>query len=806
MKKLVLLAMAASLALSACNLPVKVSVNVFASPTPTVTSTPTPTPTVTPSPTPTPTPTPPPEVQVKLAENALFLGDYEAARREFQSAYTAATDPPMRAAAALGVGRALYHQGNYPAAIEALNIMISTFPQDQQIPTALFYLGKSYDTQESYADAAGAYARLVETGPAVILDVIHEMRGDALRAGGDYKGAVEAYLAAIQAAPEGQSMVWTEMKLAGMYSSLGDYTNAVKTYLAVYEKSDNAYVRAQANLLMGQIYLTIGQIDQANARYLDSVLNYPKAYDSYSALVQLVNSNVPVDELARGIVDYYAGQYGLAIEAFRRYIDSTEKPDAQAYFYLALCRQELEEPGSAIANLDYIIETYPGDPYWAKAWEEKAYIQWVILDDYEAAAATLIQFVEKAPESSEAPGFLFQAARIQERAGLLVEAASTWERLLNTYPAYEMSYRGLFLAGISYYRSADYAKALLIFQRCLVLATQPDEEAAAYLWIGKTQQVEGKTEEMRASWQQAAQRDPTGYYSERANELLAGREPFTTFSPVDLGYDLSQERPEAEAWLRSTFALPPETNLSDLGEMASNLHFQRGQALWRFGLLIEARNAFEEARKAALNDPVATYRLMNYLYDVGLYRSALLASRHILDLASLDDVGTLKAPVYFNHIRFGIYYKDLVLNAAQNQQLHPLLLLSVIRQESLFEGFATSGAGARGLMQIMPATGEEIAAHMNWAEYTHDDLYRPSASIPMGASYLARQRDYFNGSLFAALAAYNGGPGNTIVWSQMANNDPDLLLEVIRADETRKYIRQIYEFFNLYRLLYQRGL
>jgi soluble lytic murein transglycosylase len=109
-------------------------------------------------------------------------------------------------------------------------------------------------------------------------------------------------------------------------------------------------------------------------------------------------------------------------------------------------------------------------------------------------------------------------------------------------------------------------------------------------------------------------------------------------------------------------------------------------------------------------------------------------------------------------------------------------------------------------MQIMPATGKDISSSINWPEgYADDDLYRPEVSITLGARYLARQRDYFGDDIYAALAAYNGGPGNTIIWNQLAGNDPDLLLEVIRADETRTYIRQIYEYFNIYRLLYQRG-
>jgi soluble lytic murein transglycosylase len=107
-------------------------------------------------------------------------------------------------------------------------------------------------------------------------------------------------------------------------------------------------------------------------------------------------------------------------------------------------------------------------------------------------------------------------------------------------------------------------------------------------------------------------------------------------------------------------------------------------------------------------------------------------------------------------------------------------------------------------MQIIPSTGQELASQLNWPPgYLEVDLNRPMVSIPFGARYLSRQRDYFGNSLYTALAAYNGGPGNTIIWNELSQGDPDLLLEVIRADETRFYIRQIFEFFNIYRLIYE---
>ena len=126
-----------------------------------------------------------------------------------------------------------------------------------------------------------------------------------------------------------------------------------------------------------------------------------------------------------------------------------------------------------------------------------------------------------------------------------------------------------------------------------------------------------------------------------------------------------------------------------------------------------------------------------------------------------------------------------------------------MRQESFFEGFIASSAGARGVMQIMPATGDEIHGLLGWpADYNPNDLYNPTINIRYGASYLARMRDYFNGDLFAALAAYNAGPGNVLNWEGLAGNDPDLFLEIIPYEETRRYLTNIYEFYKIYQSLY----
>ncbi|MFN2225370.1 MAG: lytic transglycosylase domain-containing protein, partial [Anaerolineae bacterium] len=132
------------------------------------------------------------------------------------------------------------------------------------------------------------------------------------------------------------------------------------------------------------------------------------------------------------------------------------------------------------------------------------------------------------------------------------------------------------------------------------------------------------------------------------------------------------------------------------------------------------------------------------------------------------------------------------------------LLAALVRQESLFEPAAESYAGARGLGQVMPATGEGIARSLDLEGFVLDDLYRPMISIEFGAFYLAAQMKRFDGQLLIALAAYNGGPGNTLHWLELAGDgDLDFFVEVITANQSRVYLQSVYEQYLIYEGLYR---
>ena len=133
MKKLLILLLLLVFSLQACSVPGLYDLKSTPAPTSIPTSTTVPSPTIVPSSTPTliptPTPTPVPEVRVAEADHALFNGDYQAALDAYSTAADASTDPGIRAAALLGMGRIHYLTGDYPSALNELRAIIDTYPR-----------------------------------------------------------------------------------------------------------------------------------------------------------------------------------------------------------------------------------------------------------------------------------------------------------------------------------------------------------------------------------------------------------------------------------------------------------------------------------------------------------------------------------------------------------------------------------------------------------------------------------------------------------------------------------------------------
>jgi soluble lytic murein transglycosylase len=134
----------------------------------------------------------------------------------------------------------------------------------------------------------------------------------------------------------------------------------------------------------------------------------------------------------------------------------------------------------------------------------------------------------------------------------------------------------------------------------------------------------------------------------------------------------------------------------------------------------------------------------------------------------------------------------------------PALVLGITRQESGFDPMVRSGAGARGMMQLMPATAA-VVARRNGLGYSPAMLDDPDYNMKLGASYLGQVVDGFSGSYVMGVAAYNAGPGRPTQWSAFcgdprgATADPIDFIECIPFGETRNYVMRVLEGMQVYR-------
>ena len=148
-------------------------------------------------------------------------------------------------------------------------------------------------------------------------------------------------------------------------------------------------------------------------------------------------------------------------------------------------------------------------------------------------------------------------------------------------------------------------------------------------------------------------------------------------------------------------------------------------------------------------------------------------------------------------------YEDTIRTGAGEAGLPAHLVAGIVRQESGFDSRATSPVGARGLMQVMPNTGKEVAGSLGMP-WSTSRLYDPEYSVRLGTTYFARVLDMFDGNVELALAGYNGGPYRIQrMWKEEgARARLDDFFETLPIDESRNYVKRILVWADSYRQLY----
>lgn len=234
-------------------------------------------------------------------------------------------------------------------------------------------------------------------------------------------------------------------------------------------------------------------------------------------------------------------------------------------------------------------------------------------------------------------------------------------------------------------------------------------------------------------------------------------------------------------WTQRPLPRPPVATLRGL---AARPAVQRARELFLLGRPGEARSEWEPVLR---NADTATWRAAALLAaDWNWYGQA------IIWLARAGDWDDLV-------LRFPTPWRSEFENAAQDTQLPPAWLYAVARVESTLLPEARSGAGALGLMQLLPDTARGVASSIGYRLGDNSQLFDPAVNIRLGSVYLRQLLDRFGGNPVLATAAYNAGLRRVGEWLPAGTElAADVWIDTIPYSETRAYVRRVWEYMAIY--------
>jgi soluble lytic murein transglycosylase-like protein/Tfp pilus assembly protein PilF len=527
------------------------------------------------------------------------------------------------------------------------------------------------------------------------------------------------------------------------YTALGSRLDALR--LRVSPPSDAATVTAARSDLLSFIARSGNSSDTR-----DAIALFDKVFPGAVPVVELTIARAAGKS---GIPDRAAAAYAKALGAGFGDVNDT--------FGYASVLYRLRRYADAAAQFAK-VKSPPGLAASAQYQQARAQIA---LGNTEEGRATLRSLTSAFPKDTSAASALLLLADLATDENRDQDARQTLIAMLKRFPSGRQATSARFRAGMISYIQGDKRGAVAEFDSLVARDSNGTEALAAAYWAGRTYAVQGDKVKSRARWHWVVKEDPLSYYAvlaaKRLNEGLV---------------------PSGQA----ATALPHASSVDSAA--------QRVAALRDVGMQVEAGFENDKLFRDALTDQKLLVPTAVAL------AGGDQASRSIaLGKRALDDIG----PTAQNYrLYFPVLERETLIASSRENGLDPVLVAALIRQESSFNPSATSPAGARGLMQLMPDIGRGLASSKGIAPWNADMLYDPSINIKLGTAHLSGLvRKY--PEVVRALAAYNAGESRVEKWATKTGAvDAEVFTERIPFVETRDYVRTILRNRAYYQALY----
>jgi soluble lytic murein transglycosylase len=695
--------------------------------------------------------------------------------------------------------------------------VIEQYPATPWQKRSLFLLGRTFIARDMTADAEKVMLRIPTEYPDLADYALFHL-AEHYFSGKRYPDAIGLYQRLISNYQSSSLVARASLRKAQALHEAGLFRDAA----AVYESTLSDFLRSEqapeAGLGLGRALADAGDLPASVRAFLDVRVRYPgngNDAEVEKALAALAVRGAQVPKLTadehyeRGKNLFRAMQYDKAVESFRAALEADPSHPQRADILLrsGIALYNLGRRPEAASTLERLLKARLPDCRCAEAlnWLGKSYSRLGLRDE---AVETYLKLVRMYPESEWSDDALYLTGNVYREANDMKKALKYYRQLVAEYPESSLADSAIWWQGWAYYNAGDYRKAVQTFQELVSRYPRSFLVNQALYWQGRGAEKSGDRDKAMRYYRRAVNRGPYTYYGYLAAERLAGNdlpvlsaadEPIVK-EPVPDDIDLPQEGDQDLSDLDG----PPVWTNEAIVALSTYPAYRKTLELMYLGMKKEAAAELWSLQELLPGRHGALIGLSKAFFELGDYHSSL-----IIVLRSFDrhlERPSTRMPGDLWLLAYPQGYWQSIVSAARRYGLDPYFVAAIIREESQFRSEALSPAGARGVMQVMPATGEWIAKMTGIREFDRAKLYDADMNITIGTWYLSYLMKRFKNDLYLVSAAYNAGPEVVAAWAGVSRGaaDPVMFVETIPYRETRGYVKKVLRNYAEYRRIYGR--
>lgn len=726
---------------------------------------------------------------------------------------------PLIASPEEGFGIALdaYKVGEMEAAGLYAESVMERYPATPWYKRSLFLLGRTFIARDMTADAEKAMLRIPTEYPDLADYALFQL-AEHYHAGKKYTDAVGLYQRLSSNYQSSSLVARASLKKAQALSDAGLFRDAATAFERALHDFPRSELSPEAGLGLGRALADADDLPGAVRAFLDVRVRYPgngndveveKALAALSVRGAQVPKLTADEQYERGKNLFRAMQYDKASESFRAALEADPSHPQQADMLLrtGIALYNLGRRPEAASTLERLVRAKLPDCRCAEAlnWLGKSYSRLGLRDE---AVETYLKLVRMYPESDWSDDALYLTGNVYREANNMKKALKYYRRLVEEYPESSLADSAIWWQGWAYYNAGDNRRAVQTFQEIVSRYPTSFLVNQVLYWQGRAAERSGDRDKAGRYYRRAMNRGAYTYYGYLAAERLAGNDlPVLTIADEPI---TSEQLPED-----SDLAQEGGLDLSDLDgppvwtdeaivALSAYPAYRKTLELMYLGMKKEAATELWSLQELLPGRYGALIGLSKAFFELGDYHSSLIIvlrsfDRHLERPSSRlpDDLWLLAYPQG---------YWQSIVSAARRNGLDPYFVAAIIREESQFRSEALSPAGARGVMQVMPATGEWIASMAGISDFDRAKLYDADMNITIGTWYLSYLMKRFKNDLYLVSAAYNAGPEVVAAWAGAGRGtaDRDMFVETIPYRETRGYVKKVLRNYAEYRRIYGR--